>query len=95
MRDVKALHDTFYSTHNRQKQDALILKFTQVVPIKRHRPKNETHAKKHYHTKYVVTTYAGVMIPICQKAFLNILNIKRHRVQRAIENFMKTGKAPA
>lgn len=75
-------------------QDALILKFTQTMHVKRRRPKNESHSRKQFHTKFTISSYEGSLIPVCQVTFLNVLNIKRCRVQRVVENFMKTGKPP-
>lgn len=94
MRDLKTFHDKFYSSHNKLKQDALILKFTQAIHVKRRRPKNQSHSRKQFQTKYFVSTYERSLIPVCQSTFLNTLNIKRCRVQRVVSNFVKTGGAP-
>ncbi|XP_050294906.1 uncharacterized protein LOC126735055 [Anthonomus grandis grandis] len=94
IRDLKAFHEKFYSTYDKLKEFPFILKYTQVLNIKRRRPKNEMHSRKQFHTKYFVSSIERTLIPVCQQTFLNSLNIKSLRVQRAIGNFMKTGTAP-
>ncbi|CAH0546318.1 unnamed protein product [Brassicogethes aeneus] len=94
MRDLLTFHNRFYSSHLKLKQDALIVKFTQALPVKRRRPKNNTHSMKSFQTKYFISSCEGLLIPVCQQSFLSTLNISRSRVQRVIENFMKTGTNP-
>lgn len=94
MRDLKNFHERFYKSCDKLKQDALILKFTQTMHVKRRRPKNELHSKKQFQTKYFINGIDGTFIPVCQVTFLNALNISRSRVQRVVENFMKSGTPP-
>lgn len=95
MRDLKYFHENFYSSHEKLKQDSLILKYTQTLHVKRRRPKNGSYSRKQYQTKFFISNIEGILIPVCQVSFLNVLNIKRCRVQRVVENFMKSGQSPA
>lgn len=46
MEDIQRFHDQFYRIPSKIEQDVLILKYTMNVPVRRRRPKNETHIRR-------------------------------------------------
>lgn len=66
--------------------------------MKRHRPKNDKHASKKFHTKYYVPFHQdnGTLksVQVCQAAFLGIIQVSRSRVETVIRNFMRNTESP-
>ncbi|CAK1598008.1 unnamed protein product [Parnassius mnemosyne] len=92
MRDVMNFHAAFYKYHNKETQDAFLLKYCVPVIPKRKRPKNKKHHPKTIHTNYsIYSILQKKKITICQKAFLGILNITKHRVQYIAKKFVESG----
>ncbi|CAK1578323.1 unnamed protein product [Parnassius mnemosyne] len=92
MRDVMNFHAAFYKYHNKETQDAFLLKYCVPVIPKRKRPKNKKHHPKTIHTNYSIYSVSQKKkITICQKAFLGILNITKHRVQYIAKKFVESG----
>lgn len=77
MRDIKIFHNDFYASNIKTDQDVLILKFIKFGPVKRHRPKNDKHTSKKFHTKYYVPFYQDnetwKSVQVCQATFLGII----------------------
>jgi len=98
MRDIKNFHNNFYASNIKTEQDVLILKFTKFNPVKRHRPKNDKHASKKFHTKYYVPFHQDngtfKSVQVCQAAFLGIIQVSRSRVETVIRNFMRNTESP-
>lgn len=74
-----------------------ILKHVIAVQTKRRRPRSNT---KHYNTRAMQRMYRiycrsqKKMIFVCQKAFLQILHIKRYRIENVVKNYYLEGKFP-
>lgn len=98
MRDIYNFHKNFYASNIKTEQDVLILKYTKFDPVKRHRPKNDKHASKKFHTKYYVPFRQDnetlKSIPVCQATFIGIIQVSRSRVETVIRNFMKNIESP-
>lgn len=93
-KDLKIFHDAFYSSSTKVSQDSFILKFCSSIPIKRRRPKNSRYQGKQFTTKTFIQTANKKLIPVCQKTFLNTLQITASRLKCVINNFLKTGCSP-
>ena len=88
MAQINKLHTTFYAHPNKQKQDALILKFCSIVPVKL-RPGFK--GKRETSIKYAVHIDKR-KVPICQKFFLKIFDITKHRVAYVMRRFFFVGE---
>lgn len=86
-------HTAFYKTATKQSQDALILKYTKSIPTKRKRSRTNTHQPKTFTTKFYIPANKKPQL-VCQKVFLNYLNIKKHRVLTVIRKHFETGEYP-
>lgn len=85
----------FYKNKDRESQNNFILRYTQSKPVQRRRPKTDEKNPKAFHTKFFVRKNdADDRIPVCQKAFLQILCIKRSQVEFVSANFQKNGFIP-
>lgn len=76
MNDIMKFHTAFYKTATKQSQDALILKYTKSIPTKRKRSRTNTHQPKTFTTKFYIPANKKPQL-VCQKVFLNYLNIKK------------------
>lgn len=95
MRDLNNFHSAFYKHQDKETQDAFLLKYCCATITKRKRPTNKKHTPKKFHTKFTVHSILNKKnIPVCQKAFLGILNITKHRVQYIMKKFLETGGEP-
>lgn len=92
MRDILKFHNEFYCRPNKKDQDAFLLKHCMVKKTKRRRPRVGERKATELHTKLYVRKENSVrLIPVCQKAFLGILQITVHRVRRVAKVFAATG----
>lgn len=92
MTDIKYFHESFYKFKDKIKQDAFLLKYCILKQIKRRRPKNKQHKEKQFQTKFTIFSKTKKStVPVCQKAFLDILHITKHRVQYVIKQYDETG----
>ena len=48
MQDIKEFHEQFYSTNDYNSQNAFLLKYNEIIPVNRKRPKNKTHTEKEF-----------------------------------------------
>lgn len=93
MDDILAFHRAFYKHKEKETQDAFLIKCCTAVSTKRKRPKNQKHKEKKFQTKFTVYSKSKkIRIPVCQKAFLNILHITKHRIQYVMRMFFETGE---
>lgn len=86
-------HEAFYKNASKIQQDALLLKCCTAVAVKRKRPRNGKKSPKEFTTKFHIITDRK-KIPVCQKAFLKILNIKKGRVLTLVAKSFKTAEFP-
>ncbi|KAL4715282.1 hypothetical protein ACJJTC_010852 [Scirpophaga incertulas] len=95
MRDILNFHTAFYKNLEKEKQDAFLVKFcVPIVPLRK-RPKNKKYMPKKFHTKFLMYSISQKKnLPICQKAFLQILSISKHRVQYIAKKFLESGGQP-
>lgn len=95
MKQCLYFHDIFYKNKDRQSQNNFILQYTKSKQVQRRRPKTNEKTPKAFHTKFFVRRNDETdMIPVCQNAFLQILQIKRSRVEFVTKNFQKCGFIP-
>lgn len=97
MQDIRRFHENFYKTCCKKDQDNFILRYTTQDKPKRNRTK--TGASKGIVTKYFVKVKPNEkcnkqLVQVCQKAFLNILGIKKDRVQGQCKRHFVTGESP-
>lgn len=92
MNDLIAFHSHYYKNKDKKSQDAFILKHIKGSYTSRRRPRQGNRKEKELTTKYYVySRSAKKMIRVCQKTFMNILDIKRYRVERISKMFLKDG----
>lgn len=92
MGDIKYFHDIFYKKPSKGSQDAFILKYCKPKKIKRRRGQPNSNQRKLLQTKFKVFCLSQkCIVPVCQIAFLNILQITKHRVQTIMKHFFRTG----
>lgn len=97
MNDLQSFHESFYTVKDKVKQDMFILKHVIAVKTKRRRPRSNS---KHYKPRDMQRMYRiycrsqKKMVFICQKAFLQILHIKRYRIENVVNNYYLKGKFP-
>lgn len=95
MKQCLEFHDLFYKNKDRQSQNHFLLKYTETKEVQRTRPKTGTKNPKVCQTKFFVRkNEENKMVPVCQKAFLGILQITRSRVEFVTKNFQKSGSLP-
>lgn len=94
MAEIAAFHREFYASRDKMTQDAFLIRYCKALPCKRRRPKNETHAPKVATVKCFVPIKDATSLPVCQTSFLNILHIKKHRLQGVMKKYALTGKSP-
>lgn len=95
MRDLNAFHSRYYKNKDKRSQDAFILKHIKGSYTSRRRPRQGNRKGKELTTKYYIYSRSSKkMIRVCQKTFINILDIKRYRVERISKNFLKEGLMP-
>lgn len=76
-------HAAFYSSTVKLEQDAFLLKYCHGTSVSNHKNKER---KKNVTIKYSVRKHkSGKMIPVCQKTFMAILNIKKDRIQGVVK----------
>lgn len=91
MCDLIEFHKQFYNNKTYESQNAFVYKYIETIPVKRRRPKTGEHSSKTFQTKFFVRSSNGKNVPVCQKAFLNILHISRKRVETISKSLAKTG----
>ncbi|CAH2101311.1 unnamed protein product [Euphydryas editha] len=97
LQDVRKLHESFYRLKDKLKQDSFILKHVKGIKTKRRRPRSESrnYKPRGLQLKYMIYCRSQVqMMQVCQKAFLQVLQIKRYRVENVIKNYHLHGKFP-
>lgn len=63
------------------------------MPVSRRRATIQSREPKGFHTKYFVNINHNHIIPVCQKAFLSILQVTRARIDFVTRSFAETGNA--
>lgn len=87
MAQMNYLHNTFYAHQEKKYQDALILKYCSIEPVKQ---RAGFKGKKQTITKYAVHVHK-TKVPICQKLFLKIFGITKQRVTYVMQRFFYIG----
>lgn len=96
MSDLQSFHARFYKYKDKQSQDAFILKHIKGTSPRRRRPRMADGKKKEINTKYFIYSRSlKKMLRVCQITFLDILGIKRYRVDAISKKFLKEGLLPA
>jgi hypothetical protein len=74
-------------------QDTFIVKYCKGVSVMSH---SGAERKKSFNIKYYARkSQTGALVPVCQKTFLGILNIKKGRIQGVVKRFQNSaGKLP-
>ena len=97
MNNIQYFHESFYAIKDKIKQDTFILKHVLAVKTKRRRPRSNS---KHYKPREMQLMYRFYcrsekkMVFVCQKSFLQILLIKRYRVQNVVKQYYLKGNFP-
>lgn len=84
---LKQLQEIFYKHQNKKDQDSLILKYSSIEPVKRRVGFNGV---KQTTIKYGVFV-RNVKVPICQKLFLSLFNVTKHRVAYVMNRSFHAG----
>lgn len=87
MTQLRKLHENFYKHKNKKDQDSIILKYCTIEPVKR---RADFKGKKATTIKYAVFL-RHTKVPICQKLFLTLFGITRHRVQYVMNRYFHAG----
>lgn len=69
MAEIKKFHEVFYQKYDKQYQDNFLLKYMQIVPVKRRRPTTSTNEQRPFQCKYFVRTSQKKEVPVCLDAF--------------------------
>lgn len=98
MQDVRRFHQGFYRTNIKVEQDQYILRFAKGKLPKRHRLQTPDSTERGMTIEYCMPTYrvekGSEEIKVCQKTFLDTLNISKFRVQRLCRKAFLTGASP-
>ncbi|XP_039297057.1 uncharacterized protein LOC120354249 [Nilaparvata lugens] len=98
MCDLKKFHSLFYKKTEKEYQDHFVLKYVEIVNVRRRRPnqrKNQNEVSKYKKqmrsTRYFVLNKKKERVPVCLNAFIGILGISRFRVNNITKTFHEQG----
>lgn len=92
-RDIKDFHEAFYSTPEKSKQDAFILKYCRAEIPNPKRKKKDPVKSKSATFQYSIVNQAGNNLRVCRSTFFNILApLTKHRIIGVFKRF-KNGKS--
>ncbi|KAA0703634.1 hypothetical protein E1301_Tti015520 [Triplophysa tibetana] len=94
--DITYINKQLYFSHDKVKQDAILLSHMDVMPCKRRRVKVKAEDKQRQRdltVKYFVLKEDQTNVPVCQASFLSIFGVKRDRVHGVAKYWLKNGKA--
>ena len=94
LKDIEAFHCAFYSTRVKAEQDAFLLRYSCLEPVKRHRGRDFSRKPKLNTSKCFVKKLEGEMVPVCQKSFIRMLGISKRRLVYCLYRYYKTGEMP-
>ncbi|KAJ8710257.1 hypothetical protein PYW07_009623 [Mythimna separata] len=99
MIDLQNFHRSFYAINDKVKHDAFLLKHVIAVKTKRRRPMNNVNHYKPRAMQMIVlyrvySRSQKKMIFVSQKCFLQILHIKRYRIENVVKNYYLKGDFP-
>lgn len=86
--EMLKLHQNFYVHPSKKTQDAIILKLCSIKPIGK---RTTSRVTKQTSIKYSVFV-GGSKVPICQKFFLSIFGVTKHRVSYVMKKFFYVGE---
>lgn len=98
--DLAHFHTSYYALKDKIKQDTFILNHVLGCQTKRRRPRSNNIYGKNYKPRAMQAYYRVYckslkkMMFVCQKAFLNILHIKRYRIENILKNYYQKGIFP-
>lgn len=95
MRDVQEFHASFYKNNNKRDQDIFILKHCESQKPKRNRKRKETGNKaKTLILRYTVKRRDSLVVPVCRRAFQDILGVKKDRILNIMKKYQKNSVLP-
>ncbi|KAK9976438.1 hypothetical protein ABG768_021643 [Culter alburnus] len=93
--DITYIKDQLYSTHDKVKQDAILLSHLDIMQCKRRRPsavEADKRRQREMTVKYAVLKEDRTKVPVCQASFLSIFCVKKDRVQGIAKYWFENGK---
>lgn len=96
MRGIRDFHKNFYSTREKNLQDAFIIKHLKITAAKRPRPSKRPTSTKKVSTNFYIRVSGtdSFFLRVCQQTFVDVLQISRKRVQHLARQFLNTGSMP-
>nr|CAI5850893.1 unnamed protein product [Callosobruchus analis] len=91
--EVNLFHSAFYEVAQKSAQDNFILKYVSSCPIQRRRNPN-SEKQRTLSCAYYILNNSKKAIPVCKETFLNILNLKKHRVDGVMKRFFTHNRLP-
>lgn len=94
--DIASFHEKFYASREKCRQDAYLLRYCRIKEVKRRRPKTHQGNKPHSLNVqyYIKRKLADEDVPVCRTAFLQILNISKHRILGVLKRFKSSSEMP-
>jgi hypothetical protein len=95
MQEVQQFNKKFYTNTTKVYQDAFIIKHTSSCSIKRRRPRTGENKTRTCSVKYFVKIYdSNTIVPVCAKAFSQILKVSNFRIRSLTKKEHKQGVLP-
>nr|CAI5848738.1 unnamed protein product [Callosobruchus analis] len=91
--EVSLFHSAFYEVAQKSAQDNFILKYVSSCPIQRRRNPN-SEKQRTLSCAYYILNNSKKAIPVCKETFLNILSLKKHRVDGVMKRFFTHNRFP-
>uniref|UniRef100_A0A3P8TGH4 TRASH domain-containing protein n=2 Tax=Amphiprion percula TaxID=161767 RepID=A0A3P8TGH4_AMPPE len=92
--EVAYINSVLYSTTDKVKQDATLLSYMDIVPVKRRRPKVDNLAEQKTREptiKYFVLTETQEKIQVCKPSFMSMFCVKKDRLSNIAKYWMQKG----
>nr|CAH7765624.1 unnamed protein product [Callosobruchus chinensis] len=91
--EVNEFHSAFYEVADKITQDNFIMKYVSSCPIQRRRNPN-SDKQRTLSCAYYILNNSKKAVPVCKETFLNILNLKKHRVDGVMKRFFTHNRIP-
>ncbi|XP_035801270.1 uncharacterized protein LOC118469885 [Amphiprion ocellaris] len=92
--EVAYINSVLYSTTDKVKQDATLLSYMDILPVKRRRPKVDNLAEqktRELTIKYFVLTETQEKIQVCKPSFMSMFCVKKDRLSNIAKYWMQKG----
>lgn len=92
MNDLLKFHNSFYKITDKIKQDYFLLKHVKANKTKRRRPRSAGRNYKARNMQFKYLVYCILqrkVVQVCQKAFLQILHVKKYRIENIVTKVKK------